>query len=1081
MTDFVVFIGDREDEDLLDATSLLGRFTDSSLRDFGFVLADDLGGRWEDVSAMVWTSSSQTAGSSKAQLFGWLAANRPNLEKIRLVTVSTRMLDQDAHLRLSGGVKKLEQAVGQYAPQVESLRYAVAIPSVNDGPPTGQLMRPGVRANLIVIPRDSSSFEAVAKPISRRERASFVAHIATEMATIFSLWREMSDNPAIDELPLIPPGDGETIVYFASSRVGILNCPPLPIAQLISGEGELPCPHEYFALPDADQRSSHIAGILYPNHLVYQASEQPDPTISVSAKGFWRRYFKELLSVVRGLPRLVRGGVQAELNAIAGTALQEALGGSESVVRIIGVDTPGEVTPISAEYVEGVIEEVSALKTEPLLSAIGSETWVNIVEQFLGITDGGKSAEETRKRIADDRYLTVLQEALGPDVSDLDKTFEDLYHGLLVDVEDSSSDPSAVTSGDVRTSDERATEPLEQPASQIVAHPPANSWSEFNSEFADALEPSQELDDVPGASTTQGESIAISTRPIAARQRSSVLAKIGGLLEDNADAASSRVAQMIDVLRAMPAKFQAKQAAGYSTAAKVAIALGFSVLYLVTGALTERRYFLSGEPLTASTRDFIWTIASTILILFALLGLTFKNANNSQGRAIAFGTLSLVLLAAEYVFFLPIRDFILSLSIVRRSAIVGTVILVIVLVVVGISYTRNRLSSVLIRKRYAGLLLVVCWLYVVIGLTAYLGSDWSPLRSLGSGATLRLIVVGYVLGGALVATAALVTAFVIMKERYRLNTARAELAWAIEELTIAADASRRLALARGQWLGTAVPVARLIRYPLGASIAHSAESATPSRPVLGVLKVREELLHLKKPGEQSLSARLRALFIRTGWIARQYHQLISRYRIDRALSMGLRTDALANDRPERCPATPSYDDVLSGKARGARWDFMRSVVNGDYDDSLLSIAGEVPLEEAYETIIDDPEAHSVGDSDLIAPTFFARLLPSTQLPLPGGLVKTLFAANDERRYLVASIWWPDELVARPQEAQGLNLHRADVLTPDRLTSWIRLFGACVLTSKPFRLSDVTLSGITESDGEEAMQHESDGPRKQFDY
>jgi hypothetical protein len=160
---------------------------------------------------------------------------------------------------------------------------------------------------------------------------------------------------------------------------------------------------------------------------------------------------------------------------------------------------------------------------------------------------------------------------------------------------------------------------------------------------------------------------------------------------------------------------------------------------------------------------------------------------------------------------------------------------------------------------------------------------------------------------------------------------------------------------------------------------------------------------------------------------------------------------------------------------------MRSVVSGDYDDSLLSIAGEVPLEEAYETIIDDPEAHCVGDSQLIAPTFFARLLPGTQLPLPGGLVNTLFSANDDRRYLTPSIWWPDELVARPQISQGLKLHRADVLTPDRLTSWIRLFGACVLVSKPFRLSDVTLSGIAVNIDEESNQADSNSSPKQFDH
>lgn len=1073
MRDFVVLVGDKEDADLLDAVSLLGRFTDSSLRDFGFVLADDLSGKWEDVLATVWSSSDQTVGSSKALLFGWLAANRPDLEKIRLVVASTRMLDQDAHLKLSSGVKKLEQAVGQYAAQVESLRYAVAVPSVNDGPPTGQLMRPGVRANLIVIPRDSSSFEAVAKPISRQEKAAFVAHAATEIATLFSLWREMSDHPAIDELPLIPPGDDETIVYFASSRVGILNCPPLPIAQLISGEGELPCPHEFFALPDADQRSGRIADILYPSHLVYQPTEQTNPTFAVSASGFWGRYLRELMSVIGGLPRLVRGGVQAELDGIAGTALQEALGGSESVVRIIGVDDPGEVAPISSEYVENVIETVGALKTEPLLSAIGSETWANLVEQFLGIADGGKLAEESRKQIADSRYLTVLQEALGPDVSNLGKSFEDIYHGTAVELSDPTPETDDQNEGNPSANRDSALGVNRLPDSEVgIDTLPAIGVDTHSNEFAD------KPNDLEAVAR---ESVEALVAPRTIRRHPSVLAKIGGLLEMNATAASSRVAEMINVLRAMPSKFQARQAASYSTAAKVAIALGFSVLYLVTGALTERRYLLSGEPLTPSTRDLIWTLASTILVLFALLGLTFKNSNNSQGRAIAFGTLSLVLLAVEYVFFAPIRDLILSLSIVRRSAVVGVTILVVTIAVVGLSYTRNRLSSVTLRRRYSSLLLVVTWLYVVIGLTAYLGSDWSPLRSLSAGATLRLIVVGYVFGGALIVTAALVTAFVIMKERYRLDRARAELAWAIEELTVAADASRRLTLARGQWLGTAVPLARLIRYPLGASIAHSAESTFPERPVLSVLKVREEILHLKKPGEQSLSARLRALFIRTGWLARQYHQLIARHRVDRALSMGLRADALANERPERCPATPSYDDVTSGKARGARWDFMRSVVSGDYDDSLLSIAGEVPLEEAYETIIDDPEAHCVGDSQLIAPTFFARLLPGTQLPLPGGLVNTLFSANDDRRYLTPSIWWPDELVARPQISQGLKLHRADVLTPDRLTSWIRLFGACVLVSKPFRLSDVTLSGIAVNIDEESNQADSNSSPKQFDH
>lgn len=1084
--EFLVVIGDVADSELADAMVLLGSYRDSSLHDFAFIESRNLEGAWEDPLAVLWSSSSASPNSQSIALFSWLAANRPELGRIRLAAMSTRMLDQDAHLKLTRGVTKLERAISQYAVQVECYRYCVAFPSVNDGPPTGQFMRPGVRANLVVIPRDSSSFEAVARPISRGERSEFVAHIATETATMFSLWREMTDQPAIDGLPQIPPGDNETIVYFASSRVAVLNCPPLPIAKLMSGDGELPCPHEYHPLPDAEQRAGLIASALYPNHLVFEATAQTDLTTAVSVRGFWRRYLRELIGIVGALPRIVRRGVQAEIDEIAGTALQEALGGAESVVRIIGTDTGGEVTPVSRDYVENVIEEVTALSTEPLLAAIGSETWIQLVDQFLGVSDGGKYSEEARNRIADERYLTVLQDALGPEVVDVKSAMEEIYQGRMSaassELNDSNTEnptidvgvsslPSAADfplplSGEPNHAATEIANLLEPPSFENTASVGADAEHSPEHSLLPSETPAVEVGANKSslAPDVEATSTSISGRVDQAaplRIRGSVLTRIGGLLEENARAASTRVAQVIDLLREMPTRFQAKRSDSYSTAAKIAIALGFSVIYLVTGSLTERRYFLSGEALGSSGQDYVWVLLSTILILLALLGLTFKNSNNSQARAIAFGTFSLVLLAAEYVFFAPLRRLILSLSVIRESAIVGIVILVFTVVLVGTAYTRNRLSAVPLRRRYSAILLTTAWVYVAIGVTAYLGSDRSPLRELSAGASLRLMIVGYVLGIALVLTSALVTAFVMMQERYRMNRAQAELTWAIEELKVAAEASRRLNLARGQWVGTAIPLARLIRYPLGESIAHSADTTIPDRPRLDVLKVNEEVLNLKKPGEQSLSARLRALFIRTGWLTRQYQQLIARYRVDRALSLGLRPDAVSGDRPERCPATPSISDITAGRVRGARWDFLRSVVSGEYDDSLLSIAGEVPLEEAYETIIDDPEAHTVGNSGLIAPTFFARLLPANPVPLPGGLVKTLFAGNDDRRYLSASVWWPDELVARPNVQAGVELYKAEVLTPDRLTSWIRLFGACVLTSRPFRLSDVTLSSVSD--------------------
>jgi hypothetical protein len=1066
--DFLVVIGSRGDSALNDALKLLESFSDDSLHEFAFIDAESLAKPTDDPIASIYAVESYDPKVMQAPIFSWVASNRPSLKTIRLVAASTEMQASDAHREIVRGVNRLAAAVNQYAVHVDCPQYHLAFPSVNDGPPSIQLMTSSSRLNLIVIPRDSTSFDAVARPMSRDQSGVFVSHIASELATIFGLWREMPEAGAIDDVPRIPPGDNEIIVYFVSSRVGILHCPPLPIAQLMSGQGELPCPNDFYPLPDPASRVQAVADGLYPEQLRFANAARPDFLTYVKMSNFWRRYIREFSTVVSGLPRLLLRGIQSELNEIGRTAFDEVLGGSESVIRLVGTDIDGDARPVSKEYVESVINEWAKRDTQPILSVIGSSTWTDLVDQFLGVADGAKVSETIRRNIADEHFLCVGQDALAPQVLDLNAALEEIFAGSRnpesfgggADEKAKSTVGEIVLEGSPALLDDATSVDLE---SFVLTNVSDEIMAPLHSDEPDATLLSPEP--LPPPSAEEPAPVLDST-PADVRVRRSVLAVIGGLLEENASVARNQAAEMVNMLSLMPEKFKANVATSYSRAVRLAIAIGFSVLYFVTGALTERRYLLSGEPLGVSGRDYVWTLFSTIMILASLIGLLLKNSDNSQGRVIGFTTFSLVVIAAEYVFFARVRDFVLTLDIVRESAIVGVAILALTTALVGVSYTRNRLSAIKMRRKYASLLITLAWLYGLLGVTAYLGTDWSPLRNLSTGTSLRLMIVGYVLGCALILSAALVTALVIMRERYRIDRAREELTWAVDELARASEASRRLMLARSQWLGTAIPLARLIRYPLGASIALSEGTELAPRPRFEVLKIRENLLNLNRKGEQSLSARVRTLFVRSGWLSRQYQQMIVRYREDRARTLGVRVEEVGNDRPEGCPATPTFDEILSGGARGARWDYLRSVTSGEYDDALLSVAGEVPLEEAYETIIEDEEAHVVGDSKEIAPEFFACLLPVARVPLPGGLVNTLFVGGDERQELDASVWWPDELVPRPNPSpNGVSLRSADVLTPDRLTSWIRLLGACVLTSKPFRLSEVTIRGVSIDDSE----------------
>ena len=137
---------------------------------------------------------------------------------------------------------------------------------------------------------------------------------------------------------------------------------------------------------------------------------------------------------------------------------------------------------------------------------------------------------------------------------------------------------------------------------------------------------------------------------------------------------------------------------------------------------------------------------------------------------------------------------------------------------------------------------------------------------------------------------------------------------------------------------------------------------------------------------------------------------------------------------------------------------MRNVFSGIYDDALLETTSELQLEAAYSTIVDDPDSHSVGDTQLIAPQFFERLIPENGPLLPSGLVTKLFTGSDQQQIMNTYVWWPDELLARPRASQHANFKVSSVLAPERVTDPIRLLGTCVLVSVPFLLDEVSEVG-----------------------
>jgi len=1034
--EFVLIVYSRKDEIANRALKVLSEYEDGSLTDFGILDVEESDGEWVDPRVKIVVFRLGKKQEVQTTLFEWLANNKPSLQVIRIVGLLASDTPEGLADPIDKNLRLLRQAIVELAIFVRVLEFRLAAPSVGAPMQKEPFFAHGITANLISIPRDSTAHDAVARPIQASDSETYSAHVAVEVATLFGLWREV-ENPIVDEINSLNPGVPEIIVYFVSARVGLINCPPLPIGALISNDGELPAPFQYIALPDSTSTISRTAMHLFPSSLKFVAMDLPGThVLKVTSSEFIRRYFREFLAAIVTIPRILIKGFQSEVNGLAGMALQEAVGGANSAIEVVypGRAVGGDIPPISKEYIQATIAKVSDRADRPMLSAIPESTWVDLVEQVLGVADGSSEASGMRRAIADEKYLVLSQEVLAPAQNGLADVLDEIFYGGVVDGSGTEVELDSTAAPD-------SGEPV--PDLGIVA---ATS-------FIDEFESSVSLETVATDQVSEPTNEVIEPIP-AVRPRNNILSAISGLITDESQIARSRAAEMVTRLRELPDMFQGRDVEGISKAVRVSIGIGLSVLYFAIGVFTDRRIWFSFELLSPTDRDLAWVLVSTAIFSAAICGLFLKANDRWQSRLITISTGVVMLLVAEFIFIDSLRSFFLKLSVVRGSPLISAILLGIAVLTVAVSYRKNIVADSRLRNKFAILLFVLTWCYALIGITAYFGSSRSSLRELSEKAEFRLQLLSFIFGGVLILVSASVVAFSILRERYRLEQVSRLLNWTVSELEVSSDAAKRLAIASTQWVGTAAVLARLFHYPLGEAIAHAQEVSLDGRPKVSALKFNEEVLILSRRGEQGLSARLRNLFVSRGWLGRQYFQLISRYRDDIALSQGLTREQTKGFRPESCPSSPSFENILANKARGARWSFLASVYKGEYDDSLLSLTGEVPLEEAYSTIIEDETSHRVGATGMVAPNFFSRLIPSDVVLLPGGLVRVLFTANDVRQFMNAHIWWPEEFLATPSSANVKSFHKSKVLTPDRLTNWIRMLGACVLVSHPFRLDDV---------------------------
>jgi hypothetical protein len=1047
-----------EDSNLKSAISKLSAYTEDGIRDFASIDCGLLDDDSVDPRAFVHSNGS----SSQVQLLHWLAHNMVTLRNLRVVSVVGGDLSAVQLELIGNSVRKIIDVVKTMSGHLAIEEFRVACPTYSSEIPRENFFSSTAKANLIVVARDSASHKSIARPIETNGSDDLASHIAVELSVLFGMWKEMNTSAAdgFDTQKDIQ----DIRVNFVSSRVGLLECPALPINKVMSQDGELPLPHQYLPVPDPLQAAEKFASYLYPSELRFEKTEpEPGPLVTVEGKKFKKTYLVELFGAFAQLPKALISGVQEHLEQMSGEALQEAVGGANSSIAVLypGRSSDNGDLVITDKHVDDLINEIGDRIDRPVVSTIGEQSWLQIVDKVISIADGGTISADIRSKYSNEKFLLARQSTLSPNVDDLNLLLHELYEGKPAD-----TDLGGVSlEHHADEEDISISVSIEQESNNREVIPPIKVLDEDGAEKI-TLSETSELDVLSEQFPVEDISIENDeTASFIKLERKDLLSKVTQIMLDEGGVARRRAEEMVAELRALPGKFSATEVTAISKAVKVAVAMGLSVIYFAIGGLTGRRNWFNFEFLGDKNRSLVWVVVSTLLVFVAVSGLLIRNNEKWQGKVITAATSLVVLLGLEFVFWSSIWNVVMKVQRFRGGPLAAALLLFASLAIVAVSIFRNRLSGSKIREQFASGLFTFAWIYVVIGATAAVGSDrsgfWSGSNTWTESRKVGLRNVSIAAGVTMLIVSGFVVAFTIVRERYKLEELSRHLRWASNELERSTDAEKRLRLAAVQWTGTAAVIARLFQYPLGREIATVGEQKALEAKSLNVLKFDQQRLNLTRKGEQGLTARVRQLFVSKNWLGRQYRQMISRFQEDLAFEQGLdrRDDAI--QRPENCSAVPSFNAVVTGEARGARWTFLKNVFAGDYDHALIETTSEVQLEAAYSTIVVDPDSHSVGGADLIAPQYFERLIPDGPILLPSGLVTRLFGGSDPDQLMTPRLWWPDELIARPRNSHNLDIQVSSVLTPEKIHDPVRLLGSCVLVSTPFFLNEVCTGGSCE--------------------
>ena len=998
-------------------------------------------------------------------LFGYLAVlgavSGIRISAVRCDPAGLPTTEQES-VELDLALRKIDSSFIQFAFAVRRRENRVSIIGEGEKAPGSPYFSPAASVNVVVIPRDISMNEAVARPVLRESTDFFIGHAATELASVLGMWSAMETAP-VDEINVAPMGISGYRLCFATSRVKGLLAPPLPVGNLVDDSGILPLPAGYSAVDNLDVVVERYADVVYPRNMVFEQLPIPDAHRYKEFRYLAKAYATEFVNTLKALPSIIRKGFQSEIDTMGANALDRLIGGADARIRPV-VPQDGEVGlgGITEERIEEIIRDIEYRDGRPVVGGVTTEQWDQLITNVLGIVDAAQSTGALREIVMPSSILVREKASIAPNVTTVGQVVRAVMPpDAAVIAPPSSRDPEEdqPTDGSIvddLSSDETETFPMETFVSpgevDLMALREAVRRGGMNR--PEAVEPTE-------TDLSLGE-VAISID----RQDRTLVGFLTNRFDTEFRKSEDSTVESLQELRELPGLFRSRDGGKVSGSVVIAIALALGVVIISLATHGIFRSFFSFEWMSTRNRDFLWLVFSSLLLVISIAAIFSGGRRGWQGRTMVLAGICSGILAVEFFAFGPIHEKLIDSGVGTKTAIVGGLVLLATLVVAWLAITRNMVSSDPIRKRVARILAVFVWIYVVIGFSSYIAGPVSFIVDWEDATRHRFLIAAQFVAWICRVIATFVVVSIRVRERNSFGAYSDRFNWAEENLMHSIDARRHLRAAYTQWLLLSASLARIVWYPLG----REASERTAFEGILAgdetILKFDLANVGLSAQGQVALLARLRQMFVRPGWVRTQFNHAREMYMSEISFITG---DPIEQHDPVSCVAVPPVDNILENNAQGDRFEFARQLYEGQFDSGLLSAATNNNLDAVYANILTDERMHEISKAQNIYPTgssFLEDIVPPAKTILPPRLVSVLASAGDASTRMTSHLWWPDTSILNRPQFPVDHHHKGDVITLDKLNDSVVLVAVLVEISESFRGNEVTVVENIETLGTE---------------